>query len=70
MTRARTTRMRFYVVHTGTATMVTDSGSAVVKPGSVIFIAAGEAHRFSDVQEDFSVIGIFAPPLGSRQVVR
>ena len=53
-----------YIVHTGTATMVTDSGSVEVKPGMVIFIPAGEAHVFTEVQEDFSVIGIFAPPLG------
>jgi mannose-6-phosphate isomerase-like protein (cupin superfamily) len=53
-----------YIIHTGAATMVTDSGSVEVKPGMVIFIPAGEAHVFTDVQEDFSVIGIFAPPLG------
>jgi len=33
-----------YVVRAGAATLVTDSGTAQVRPGSVIFVPAGEEH--------------------------
>jgi len=56
-----------YVVYAGTATLVTDSGSAQVGPGAVIFVPPGEKHVFTDVREDFSVLGIFAPPYMSRK---
>ena len=55
-----------YVVRAGAATLVTDSGTAQVQPGSVIFVPAGEQHRFTDVREDLALLVIFAPPYGSR----
>jgi mannose-6-phosphate isomerase-like protein (cupin superfamily) len=55
-----------YVVRAGAATLVTDSGTAQVRPGSVIFVPAGEQHRFTDVREDLALLVIFAPPYGSR----
>jgi len=55
-----------YVVQSGAATLVTDSGTAEVGPGSVIFVPAGENHRFTDVREDLALLVIFAPPYGSR----
>jgi mannose-6-phosphate isomerase-like protein (cupin superfamily) len=59
-----------YVVRAGTATLVTDSGSAEVGPGAVIFVPPGEKHVFTDVRGDFAVLGIFAPPYLSRQPAR
>jgi mannose-6-phosphate isomerase-like protein (cupin superfamily) len=56
-----------YVVCGGTATLVTDSGSAQVGPGTVIFVGPGEKHVFTDVREDFSVLAVFAPPYMSRK---
>jgi mannose-6-phosphate isomerase-like protein (cupin superfamily) len=53
-----------YVVVTGTANMTTDAGSVEIGPGSVVFIPAGEKHLITDIQEDISMIGIFAPPAG------
>src|SRR4029077_11962148 len=55
-----------YVVQAGAATLVTDSGAAEVGPGSVIFVPAGEHHKFTDVRGDLSLLVIFAPPYGSR----
>ena len=55
-----------YVVGSGAATLVTDSGTAEVGPGSVIFVPAGERHTFADVRGDLALVVIFAPPYGSR----
>lgn len=55
-----------YVVRSGAATLVADSGTAAVGPGSVIFVPAGERHRFTDVREGLSLLVVFAPPYGSR----
>ena len=40
--------------------------SASVGPGSVIYVAAGEEHRFTDVAEDLAAIVVFAPAEGTR----
>jgi mannose-6-phosphate isomerase-like protein (cupin superfamily) len=55
-----------YVVQTGRGRLVTDSGVAEVGPGSVVYVPAGEAHRFTDVAEDLAVLVLFAPPYESR----
>ncbi len=60
------TEDEIYVVKSGQATLVTDSGPAAVGPGSVIYVPAGETHRFTDVTEDLALIVVFAPPYGSR----
>ena len=60
------TEDEIYVVTAGRATLVTDSGTAAVGPGSVIYVPAAEAHRFTDVTEDLALIVVFAPPYGSR----
>jgi mannose-6-phosphate isomerase-like protein (cupin superfamily) len=51
-----------YVVTSGRALIVTPSGRASVGPGSVIYVPAGEEHRFVDVAEDLTLLVIFAPP--------
>jgi mannose-6-phosphate isomerase-like protein (cupin superfamily) len=60
------TEDEIYVVQAGRATLVTDSGTADVGPGSVVFVPAGEAHRFTAVTEDLAMVVVFAPPYGSR----
>jgi len=37
-----------------------------VGPGSVVYVAAGEVHRFTDVTEDLATIVVFAPAEGAR----
>lgn len=51
-----------YVVTAGQARIVADSGEAAVGPGTVIYVPAGEWHRFVDVTEDLAVLVVFAPP--------
>ncbi len=50
-----------YVVSRGRARLVTPDGSAEVGPGSVVYVPAGEEHRFVDVTDDLAVIVLFAP---------
>lgn len=56
-----------YVVTRGRATLWTPSGSAPAVPGSVLFVPAGEEHRFVDVTEDFEVVVVFGPAEYSRR---
>ena len=55
-----------YVVQVGRATLVTDTGTVAVEPGSVVFVPAGEGHRFTDITEDLALVVVFAPRYGSR----
>jgi mannose-6-phosphate isomerase-like protein (cupin superfamily) len=56
-----------YVVSSGRGRLVTDDGSVAVEPGSVIYVPAGQAHRFTDIEEDLAIVVLFAPPYGSRR---
>ena len=60
------TEDEIYLVQAGRATLVTDSGTAQVGPGSVVYVPAGEAHKFTEVSEDLALVVVFAPPYGSR----
>ncbi len=50
-----------YVVTAGQARIATPQGAAGVSPGSVIFVPAGEEHRFIDITEDLTLLVLFAP---------
>jgi mannose-6-phosphate isomerase-like protein (cupin superfamily) len=65
-TQSPHTEDEIYVVTTGRATIDTDSGTARIHPGDVIFVPAGERHRFVDVEEDLALLVIFGPAEGSR----
>ena len=56
------TEDEIYVVTGGRARLVTPGAAADVGPGSVLFVPAGEEHRFVDVTEDLALIVLFAPP--------
>ncbi len=60
------TEDEIYVVTAGSARLVTPSGEAGVRPGDVVFVPAGEQHRFVDVTEDLALLVVFAPAYGSR----
>jgi quercetin dioxygenase-like cupin family protein len=60
------TEDEIYVVTAGRAVLRAGEDSAAVEPGSVIYVAAGEEHRFTDVAEDFAAIVLFAPAEGAR----
>jgi mannose-6-phosphate isomerase-like protein (cupin superfamily) len=53
-----------YVCTAGRARIVTPDGTAEVAPGSVIFVPAGEEHRF-EVAEDLALLVLFGPAYGS-----
>ena len=60
------TEDEIYVVTAGRARIVTPDGDAGVGPGSVIFVPAGEEHRFVEVSEDLALLVVFGPAYGSR----
>jgi len=60
------TEDEIYVVTAGRARIVTPDGASVVGPGAVIFVPAGEEHRFVDVTEDLALLVVFGPAYGSR----
>ncbi len=51
-----------YVVATGTGWFEGGGDRVAVRPGSTLFVPAGEVHRFVDVTDDLAVIVLFAPP--------
>ena len=55
-----------YTVLRGRARIITPSGSAEVGPGSVVFVPAGEEHRFVEITEELALLVFFAPPYTSR----
>jgi mannose-6-phosphate isomerase-like protein (cupin superfamily) len=55
-----------YVVTSGQATLEAGGQAAPVGPGSVIYVPAGEPHRFTGVTSDLAVIVLFAPAEYSR----
>ena len=50
-----------YVVTAGQARISTPLSVAEVGPGSVVFVPAGEEHRFVDVTEDLVLLVVFGP---------
>ena len=50
-----------YVVSSGRGVLTGPDGEIPVGPGSVVFVAAGEEHRFERVEEDLALIVIFGP---------
>jgi len=55
-----------YVVTAGRARLSTPSTTVDVGPGSVVFVPAGEEHRFIDISEDLAVLVMFGPAEYSR----
>ena len=50
-----------YVVLRGRGRLQAASGSAPAVPGAVLFVPAGEEHRFVDIEEELEVVVLFAP---------
>lgn len=64
------TEDEIYVVTAGRSGFESGGRRVEVGPGSVIFVAAGEVHRFVEISEDLAVLVLFAPAEGSRSVPR
>jgi mannose-6-phosphate isomerase-like protein (cupin superfamily) len=60
------TEDEIYVVTAGRAVLRAGEVSTPVGPGSVVYVAAGEIHRFTEVTEDLAAIVLFAPAEGTR----
>ncbi len=60
------TEDEIYVVTAGRATLESGGERAPVEPGSVVYVPAGEAHRFTGITEDLVVLVVFAPAEESR----
>jgi mannose-6-phosphate isomerase-like protein (cupin superfamily) len=50
-----------YIVTAGRATLESGGDRADVGPGSVLYVPAGEQHRFTSITEDLATIVVFAP---------
>jgi quercetin dioxygenase-like cupin family protein len=59
------TEDEIYVVTAGRAMFEAGGDRVAVGPGSVIYVPAGEVHRFADVSEDLATVVLFAPAEGS-----
>lgn len=51
-----------YVVTAGRASFTSGGETLEVRPGTTLFVGAGEEHRFHDVVEDLALLVVFAPP--------
>ena len=60
------TEDEIYVVTSGRAVIETPGGTALVAPGSVVFVRALEEHRVTNVTEDLALLVIFGPAEESR----
>jgi mannose-6-phosphate isomerase-like protein (cupin superfamily) len=60
------TEDEIYVVTAGRATIEAGGQRAEVGPGAVIYVPAGEVHRFTDVTEDLALLVLFAPAEDTR----
>jgi mannose-6-phosphate isomerase-like protein (cupin superfamily) len=63
------TEDEIYVITAGRARLIAGPGGAerlAVGPGSVVYVAAGEVHRFADITEDLAALVLFAPAEATR----
>jgi quercetin dioxygenase-like cupin family protein len=61
------TEDEIYVVTAGRAVLEGIGQPVTAEPGSVLFVPAGEPHRFTGITEDFAALVVFAPPEDSRR---
>jgi mannose-6-phosphate isomerase-like protein (cupin superfamily) len=55
----------YYVVN-GRSHFRSGASDQPVEPGAILFVPAGEEHRFHSISEDLLLLVVFAPPEGSR----
>ena len=55
-----------YLIVSGTATFTHEGEMTTVKPGDGLFVPAGDAHRFTDMSEDFVTWVVFWGPKGGE----
>ena len=60
------TEDEIYYVLDGRGRIRVDDDDLEVEPGSVIFVAAAQPHKFHSITETLQLLVVFAPPRGSR----
>lgn len=55
-----------YIVATGSGTFFREGERVAFGPGDMLFVAAGEEHRFEDFSDDFATWVIFYGPEGGE----
>ena len=60
------TEDELYVVMSGRARVTVGDEVRDVQPGTIVFVAAGEAHRFHDIEERLVLFVAFGPAEYSR----
>jgi mannose-6-phosphate isomerase-like protein (cupin superfamily) len=55
-----------YVVTAGTGRITVEGRQHEIGPGSVIFVAAGDEHRFHDFSGDLEILVVFGPAYSGR----
>jgi mannose-6-phosphate isomerase-like protein (cupin superfamily) len=51
-----------YYVISGRGAVTVGDEVQPVEAGSIVFVVAGEAHRFHDISEELAILVFFAPP--------
>jgi mannose-6-phosphate isomerase-like protein (cupin superfamily) len=62
------TRDEIYVIASGNGRFLREGKEATFGPGDVLFVAAGEEHRFVDFSDDFATWAFFYGPEGGEEV--
>lgn len=60
-------RDELYIVASGTGIFVHESERHPVEPGEVLFVPAGDVHRFEDFSDDFATWVVFYGPEGGEK---
>ena len=60
------TEDEIYYVVSGRGKIRADNQDSEIEPGSVIFVAAGENHKFHSITEDLRLLVVFAPARGAK----
>ena len=61
------TRDELYIIASGTAYFVHESDRHAVEIGEVLFVPAGDVHRFEDFSDDFATWVVFYGPEGGEK---
>jgi mannose-6-phosphate isomerase-like protein (cupin superfamily) len=60
------TEDEIYYVVSGRSRFRAGTSDQAVEPGTILFVPAGEEHRFHSIGEDLLLLVLFAPPEGSQ----
>lgn len=55
------TEDEIYLVRSGRGILRTPTGEVAAVPGAMLFVPAGEEHRFVEIEEPLDVIVVFGP---------